>query len=261
MLNHAKELEREQPDNPQTPLHTEESEALFTISELRTLGLATHHHKASVSDFLAREVARNPAELRRHVQRISLFLTKDNGSRAYGAITDLFIALGENGLPLRRRMLEVAKPLLSADQYRALHDKLQSGLSPLERVPLSGESILGKGIRGTTRLVERVDTQGRSGPDILADAQSCLEYGQVDEARCLLEEAVLKEPSRWELHQELLEIYVHSRDYTHFSTMLQALQFSGDPVPPTWQRLAADLGLDAAGEEPASAERQGRQAG
>ncbi|MCG6863509.1 MAG: hypothetical protein LJE70_19960 [Chromatiaceae bacterium] len=128
----------------------------------------------------------------------------------------------------------------------------------MDRVPLSSESILGKGIRGTTRLVERIGTDETSDLDPLTEARSRLEYGQVDEARRVLEEAVLQYPMRGDLHRELLEIYVHSRDYTHFSAMLEALRSAGSPVPSAWRRLASALELVDTGDESPSMEHQGK---
>jgi len=246
MLNDAKEPEGKGRAPVDGQLPDQGLEPLFSVAEIRTLQLAPRYCNPRVSDFLAHQVARNPTDLRRHVQRISYFLIKRDGPGAYGAIVDLFIALGAKGIALRRKMLRTAIPLLSPDQRRALEEKLESGLSALDRMPLSRESILGKGIRGTTRLVERNVVRVESDVDVLKEARSHLEYGQVDEARQVLEQAVLQDPAREDVHKELLEIYIGYKDDKHFSSMVQALRFTGNPVPSAWERLAEKLGLDEA---------------
>ena len=238
-----KKVAMDHPTSVDVLLGTREPEALFSVAKIRALRLPSHYDRPSVSDFFAHQVARDPTDLRRHVQRINFFLTNNNGPAAYGAIVDLFITLGRKGTALRHRMLLIAFPVLSQEQRNALEGCLENGLSPLDQVPLSSESILGKGIRGTTRLVDRAATPAQSSRDLLEEARSRLEYGQVDEARRVLEKAVLLDPSREDLHLGLLEIYVRSKEYAHFNLMLRSLREASIPVPSAWQRLAADLGL------------------
>ncbi len=249
MLNDRRDLGDKICDPVVLHVYDEEVEPLFSVAAIRALRLAPRYCNSSVSDFLAHQVGRDPTDLLRHVQRVSYFLTKHDGHGAYGAIVDLFVALGAKGIALRRNMLRTATPVLSLEQHHALEEKLESGLSPLDRMPLSSESILGKGIRGATCLVERNVARVEAGRDVLEEARSHLEYGQVDEARQVLELALLQDPLREDVPQELLEIYMRykdkkDKDHKHFSAMLQALRFMGNPIPSAWQHLAAELGLD-----------------
>jgi hypothetical protein len=240
MMATDKAMPSDQGDSSRAFPSCHETEPLFALSAVRVLGLDSRHHKSNVIDYLTYQVAREPVDLRCHVQRIGLLVSKGDGPGVYGALVDLFIGLGEKGLALRRRMLRTAKPLLSNDQSRALEEKLWSGLSALDRIPLSRASILAKNIRGSTELVGLDDTQHTASHDLLDEARSHLEYGQLEDARRVLEEAMLQDPLREDVQSELLEIYVRSNDQSLLSSMIQALHFTGNPVPPAWQRHLAD---------------------
>lgn len=217
---------------------THEPEAVFALTGVRAIRLASHHRNTSVEDFFAHQVARQPKDLLSHVQRINLFLQQQDGSRAYGALLDLFIVLGEKGVELRRRMLALAEPLLSESQRNALAERLKIGLSALDAVPIAPESVLSKGIRGSTRLVHRPGEGAAEYLDPLEEARSCLEYGQVDQARSLLEEAVLREPWRSELQGDLLEIYRRARDEVGFGAMFKMLEEAGISLSEQWHETA-----------------------
>jgi hypothetical protein len=67
---------------------------------------------------LAHTIARRPKDLRLHVERILLY-AESGDPNIIGALGDLFLVLGDKGLPLRRRMLALARPLLNrTDQHR-----------------------------------------------------------------------------------------------------------------------------------------------
>ena len=183
-------------------------------------------------------MARTPANLIAQVQRINSCLAHRNSEGVYGALLDLFIALGEKGLLLRRRMLVQAKPLLGEERSRALARHLEKGLQATDPMPPSSHSVLSKGLTGTRQLVIRVDSASTTERDPLEDAIEHLEYSQIDKAQAILEQALLEDPSRADLHSNLLAIYRSSGDSVSFARMRDKLDQKQNPVADEWDQLA-----------------------
>jgi hypothetical protein len=215
----------------------------FVIPESAKLPLRRLTGDSDLGAFLAHQVARTPNDLQPHVQRIYLHVTQTNAVEGYGALVDLFIVLGPRGGPLRRRVLKTARPLLEPRQYEALVHKLEGGLHAADAIPSAPASMLSKGIRGAHQLVERVTTRAAGMQDPLDEARSCLEYGQVEQARELLEDALLSEPWRLDLHGDLLEIYRAMRDGERLAAMWTLLDAAQNPAAEAWAETAQRLGV------------------
>jgi hypothetical protein len=109
------------------------------------------------SDY-AHIIARTPEALRIHVQRIILYAQAGDPS-VIGALLDLFLVLDNRGISLRRRMLALARPLISNPDYHALRLQLEHGNRELSFQRLrSPTSVLCRGVAGTTRVIEKRDT-------------------------------------------------------------------------------------------------------
>jgi tetratricopeptide (TPR) repeat protein len=212
-------------------------EAAFCIQGVANLHLnkLSCGHKAE--EYLFHAVSKAPDDLRSHVQRVNLFLDRKDAEGLQGALLDLFIVLGDKGRPLRKRMLTASRMVLSEEQYRIFAQCLDSGIRATDMLPPSRESVLSKGVTGTNRLVSRIPTGKTAKQDPLEEAQDHLEYGQVEEAMEVLENAILKEPSRPELHPELLEIYraINARD--RFLALRKRLGAYSNQLPDAWQEL------------------------
>ena len=64
----------------------------------------------------------------------------------------------------------------------------------------------------------------------------------MDTARCILEAAVLAQPERVELHNDLLEIYQRTKDRENFLDMHRKLKAVRNPVADSWELMAASFG-------------------
>ncbi len=225
--------------SPQQTGSAELREPAFHLAECRSLQIDTEEWGDRASGYLARSVARTPTNLIAQVQRINGCLAQRDGEGAYGALLDLFIALGEKGLLLRRRMLVRAQPLLGEERSRALARHLEKGLLATDPMPPSSHSMLSKGLTGTRQLVMRVNDGADGGErDPLQDAIEYLEYSQVDKAQAVLEQALLEDPSRTDLHSNLLAIYRASGDAASFTRMRNKLGRERNPVVEKWDQLA-----------------------
>mgnify|MGYP006929323918 CR=1 FL=1 len=89
-------------------------ETLFTALEGKGL-IYDGPHKSVLLHHFTRLVASEPNNLRSHVQRVYLSILCHDAAELPGALSDLFLILGNKGLPLRKRLIEQAAPLLRQD--------------------------------------------------------------------------------------------------------------------------------------------------
>ena len=140
--------------------------------------------------YFAHAVSKHPAALRAHVQRIELYAATSDPA-ILGALCDLFLVLGENGKPLRRRMLALARPILSTRDHHALHQQLEAGhCDPAFLHSRSASSVLCRGITGVTQLITKQESPGGEHRDPLERARRQMESGQTESARKTLERAL-----------------------------------------------------------------------
>ncbi len=214
----------------------------FGLSDSRALYIDAGTWGMRAPDHFAHLVSTSPADLRAHVQRINLCVARANADAVYGALLDLFLVLGTKGSALRERMLQLAGPRLSPEIRELFQDYLEQGITETDVLPAAATSALSRGLRGTTRLIERAGAGAEAARDPLDEANECLEYGQVDAARCILEAALLAEPERVELHNDLLEIYQRTKDRENFVDMHRKLSAGQNPLADAWELMAASFG-------------------
>ena len=226
---------------PSAPPAEERPEPAFLADGRHGLRFDAQGSVTEAKHFLAHAIARHPADLQSHVQRIVLH-AESHDPAILGAICDLFLVLGDKGVPLRRRMLALARPLLSGIDYHALLRLLEEVDSDHRFLDnLTSGAVLSHGITGVTHLIIKQTQQSDVLEDPLASAREQLEYGQTELAQETLEHALKADPGRLELHLALLEIYQHTRDRQQIEQTWQALQGQENPALTEWQRLRAQL--------------------
>ena len=211
-------------------------EPVYPVSGSTELLFPSEYHEL-LADFFCHCIARDPNDLRSHVRRILLEHEREDRGQLFAALLDLFIALGKRGIRLRGRMLEFAKDKLDPSQYGLLSESFAKGLDSF-RVPVVFGSMLGRGIEGNLNLARPVTDKREATRDALVEAREYLEYSQLDEARTVLERAILREPRRAELYLDLLAIYRSTRDRGNFSRMSRELERMEAPLPEAWRELA-----------------------
>ena len=97
-------------------------------------------------DLLCYSVARHPQDLISHTRRILLSHARGNADQTFGALVDLFIAVGPKGSALRKTMLRRCADVLSKPQHAWLTERLDQGLAP-EEVSICPHSRLAAGRR------------------------------------------------------------------------------------------------------------------
>ncbi|OGT90835.1 MAG: hypothetical protein A2514_04470 [Gammaproteobacteria bacterium RIFOXYD12_FULL_61_37] len=211
----------------------------FTIPGEKSLMLPADS-RMGAGRFLSYQLARHPENLRQHAQRIFLLISSRETGPLFGALVDLFIALGDKGEDLRKRLLGLARPLLTNEDYEFLARHQRQGLEARHaKTDLKG-SVLSEGFCGSNILVSRERSQAGFA-DPLQEALSLLEFGQLDEARLVLEKEYLSNPSRKEVEDELADVYRHTRDRSDYDVLTKELLRRGAALSGGWRMLGEDL--------------------
>lgn len=193
------------------------------------------------ADFLEKlvfNVARKPKRLITHLQRIFYCFHTHMSEQLFAAIVDFLVILNKRGEAISWRVVIGAKSQLSSDQFNLLKNYLKNDESEAHLLPGNQYSIFSKGLLGVNKIVKQIDH-----PDELMDydpldlARDHIEYSQLEEAKQVLEKAVMNHPERVELQQELLAVYQSTRDSIGFNRMLAELSQSGINMTDEWVQL------------------------
>lgn len=210
----------------------------FGLDSDHRLRLGDRYDTLQARRYLVSRVARDHWDLRAHLQRI--YLALDDEAREdllFGALMDLFLALGDKGRELRTTVLDMVKPKLHEDDHHFLQQHLEKGLQRLDVLPLTSGSVLDHAVFGQSHLVERQRAELLMDATAVDIAIMHLEHGDVDSARSVLEEALLKDPTHSAVQTELLEIYRRTRDQAGFIAMGKKLQSQGVSLSADWDEL------------------------
>lgn len=179
------------------------------------------------------QVTRDPLNIEAHVRRVLLACRPPLTDRVFGALVDVFLALGDRGRGLRKALLEQAQPWLDADDAHFLRLHLDNGLSRQSRLPAQHWSVLDLAVLGSQSMVA-LQRRAVEQETPFQQAMSLLEYGDLDGARSMLEAALLEEPEHVEVCRELLAIYQHSRDESGKARMAEQLMARHGVLPAGW---------------------------
>lgn len=193
--------------------------------------------------YFAHQIARQPSDLLSHTRRIIFHASLKDQEGVYGALLDLYLALGSKGSKLRQGMLEIANDFLSDDQKTLFATHQQSGILPSQALPASSTSILGNFFSGTSQLLSLDNSPVPKESDLaLKESMKLLIFGKVEQAQQLLEGAVIADPLHYGLNKELLGIYRRNDSKEDFRKMRALLQGAETAIPEKW--LEADKYLN-----------------
>lgn len=181
-------------------------------------------------------LARKPKHLLTHVQRIYHCFEKSWSDQLFAAITDLLIVLNGRGKRISHRLVFGGMSRLNKDEFWVFKELLDGKIKVSE---LHGNqySIFSKGLKGIGDLIQQTEQPAGSDYDPLELARDHIEYSQLEQAKRVLEEAILADPLRAELQLELLGLYQSTRDFKGFNLMLNQLQQSGVNAVKEWVGL------------------------
>lgn len=211
-------------------------EATFVLLSDTSLRLDSDLQSPVIRRFLAAQILRDPHDLRHHVRRVWLAVDADDSYRLFGALIDVFLALGPRAPKLRAALLGLASPHLDQEDLAFFRTHLDHGLRFHDPIPAGSASVLDRGLIGQREIVRKERAHDTERNDPLKNAIAFLNDGQIAAARELLESALLLDPSNQPIELELLEIYRRTRDTSALHSMRDRMLGMGIELSPAWSR-------------------------
>lgn len=208
----------------------------FSLSAERHLRIHQHYEPLRAWRFLSHHIRRYPQDLRAHTQRVLLAQHEPLLSRLAGSLQDAFLALGHAGVQLKTHLLRLVSDDLNETERNFFNQWLQDGSVGSQNQRWHEGSVLSSGQEAATlRLleVERSQETARYS-NVMEEVFACLEYGQVDTARELLEAEMLAGNTDESMEQELVNIYQYTRNRDGLNNMVRHMQETGRDIPALW---------------------------
>lgn len=183
------------------------------------------------------QILRKPSALVVHLQRICFCYQHNLTDNLFGALVDFLIVLDGKGHRLGCRMVKGAKSKLTPQQYAILDNGLKASADEIKWLSGNLYSIFSRGLIGTNVLVIKEKSSEVQDHDPLDIARDFIAYSQLDEAMEALENAVLVDVERQELHDDLLELYKVTQSMDRFIKMYDVLSGQSKTIPAGWSEL------------------------
>lgn len=151
-------------------------------------------------------IAKKPKCLINHVQRIYYCFQENLGEQLYAALVDLLIILNKQGQAISWRMVLGTKSQLTAEQFQELKGYLKGNQVSTSRLKGNQYSVFSKGLVAVNKMIWQIENEVKE-DDPLMIALDYIEYSQMDEAKAVLQEAILLQLEKMALHQELFDLY------------------------------------------------------
>ncbi len=136
-------------------------ETAFRVDANQSLNVKARHWEKRALHHLVQKIIRDPNDLHAHIQRINLNCKLDNTKGVFGALVDLYIALGQDGHELRTRLVKKCKSHLSVDEYMKLWEYHNSGLPSSNIKTSHADTFLSQGLIGTIKILQ-ISTDSQS---------------------------------------------------------------------------------------------------
>jgi hypothetical protein len=180
--------------------------------------------------------AKKPKHLTNHVQRIYYCFQQNLNHQLFAAIVDFLIVLNQQGQEISWRVVLGAKSRLTPDQFEELKCYLKGEQEDINLLTGNKYSVFSKGLVGVNKMIRQNEKEEKK-DDPLLIALDHIEYSQLDEAKQVLEDAILEQPERQDLRQELCELYKLTNDSNRFHQMIAKLTRSGVSISNDWNQL------------------------
>jgi hypothetical protein len=191
-------------------------------------------------NFLVAGVSKQPQNLVTHVQRICLCYHKNLSDHLYGAMVDLFSVLNGHADDFCGRLLDKVLPKLNASHAYLLNQYLYDKDILTLYMVQNSFAVMGKGLLGNIQLISKLADNTMHDErlqDALILARDYIDYSQFQEAKEVLESAILETPMRKELHLDFLELCKSLQDVGAFLAMQTKLAEKGNAFPELWVEL------------------------
>jgi hypothetical protein len=181
-------------------------------------------------------ITRKPKCLVSHMRRIHYCFQKSLSNQLFAAIIDFLVVLNKRGQAISWRVVLGSKSRLNTRQFEELKSYLKGENSDANLLTGNQYSVFSRGLIGANKMIQQVEKKEEI-DDPLTIALDHIEYSQLDEARDVLEEAILAHPERQDLRQELISLYKSTNDMNRFYQMLAKLTRLGVSMTDDWNQL------------------------
>lgn len=185
------------------------------------------------------KVSQTPKYLQGHLERIYYCFQKQLDEQLFGALIDLLLVLKQDGKALGKRMVAGCKSRITDDQFQALNNYIDNRGAESRLMLLNRYSVFAKGLQSSADMLQLAEVSGGKGFDALKLARDYVEYSQLDSAISVLEQAILEQPERLELHAEILSLFRSTRNAAGFNRTYTELTQLNIDLPAEWGQLSA----------------------
>jgi hypothetical protein len=182
------------------------------------------------------QISLRPDCLSLHVDRIYYCFHHRLNEQLFGALVDLLIILNNRGLALSKRLINGSCSRLTEYEFQMIFSCFKSNLENIDLLP-SRYSVFSKGLLSTLVLVKQSNDEEVKLYDALKLARDYIEYSQLDNATRILEQAILSNPERIDLHEELLLLYRSTLNISGFERLYKSLLLQTMSLPLGWRQL------------------------
>ncbi len=166
--------------------------------------------------FYSHSIRRNPSDLNLHTHRVFFAMHHKDAALLPGSLHDLFYVLKDAGEKLRIRLLKASLPYLSRQDTLYFAMWIKTGIKNGMGYQWVNGSVLSDGLYGPDQNLITMQVSKDNGIEVspLEQARSCMQFGQLDVAQQILNDALALDPHNTMLNEELdyLYNYVKSRE-------------------------------------------------
>jgi hypothetical protein len=192
-------------------------------------------------EYLSHNISKAPHDLSSHLHRIIAGYYSGNNDHLYGALLDLFIVLDKRGFALRQRLLNKFSTSLSSPQRQTLRQGLLFGINSQEVLQHGNCSRFATGMVGNAQMVDKTGQRSELEFSVLDECRDLIDSGLFDDARRLLEEAIMRQPDDEPLNKELIELFKYTRDKDAFRGTREYFSGLNLALEDEWQQLTEEL--------------------
>jgi hypothetical protein len=187
-------------------------------------------------EHLIYQVSLRPSCLSLHVDRIYYCFMHHLNEQLFGALIDLLIILNKRGLALSERLIKGSCSRLTENEFQMIFSCYKSNFENIDLLP-SRYSVFSKGLLSTILFVKQSNDEEVKTYDALKLARDYIEYSQLDNATRILEQAILSNPERTDIHEELLLLYRSTLNISGFERFYRGLLLQTMNLPLGWRQL------------------------
>jgi len=212
--------------------------AVFKINDLNRFDFKKEDLPYYSLDVLINDIYKKPSELKNHIRRIFFCYHYNLIEDFYASILDLLIILKGEGREISEGIFIKCSSKLKDNHRKAIEDYFKSD-NDINLLPLSYLSVLSSGVNDGQDIVLKKEIKSvvEKEIDTIDLANNYIEYSQLNEALDTLENGVIEEITREDIHIELLNLYKSMREKERFTEIYNYLKDKENPFLSKWDLL------------------------